>query len=267
MVTPARFDVLGVGVDAVQYGGVVDRIAAAAHSGAECKVAALAVHGLMEAVDDPAFRARISTFDLVCPDGQPVRWATNLLHRTGLPDRVYGPELMRLLCAKAAAEQLEVFLYGTDGATLSQLVSALEQDYPSIRIVGTLPSRFGRVTPEEHREIAETIKSTGAKICFVGLGCPRQEVFAYEISGQLEMPVVAVGAAFRYLAGLDVEPPSWVQRAGLQWLYRLLRDPVRLWRRYLILNPRFVLAVLMQRFARRRSATSSCTRPGFEGWA
>jgi exopolysaccharide biosynthesis WecB/TagA/CpsF family protein len=121
---------------------------------------------------------------------------------------------------------------------------------PGVRIAGTSPSTFGTSTCDELDAIAQTIRASGASICFVGLGCPRQEVFVYENADRLQMPCVAVGAAFDFHAGLRAEPPAWIQRAGLQWFHRLLGDPLRLWRRYLVLNPRFTWRVVRQRVGR-----------------
>lgn len=260
-------DILGVRVDAVTCDSVTETVLEAASSGIACTVTALAVHGLMEAVDDRDLRRRLRSFAVVCPDGQPLRWVLNLRFGARLKDRVYGPELMRRLCREAARRSLPIHLYGSDDATLGELAAALQRDHPGIVIAGTQASRFGRVSREELSDIAGSIRGTGARLCFVGLGCPRQEIFAYEVSDHLPIPVVAVGAAFRYLAGLDQEPPRWVQRAGLQWLHRLLSDPVRLWRRYVLLNPRFVAGVLGEAVGFRRTDDAGEGEVRFEGWA
>jgi N-acetylglucosaminyldiphosphoundecaprenol N-acetyl-beta-D-mannosaminyltransferase len=260
-------EILGVRVDPVTYESATERVLEAASAGDACTVTALAVHGLMEAVDAPDFRERLGTFDLVCPDGQPLRWVLNLRHGARLKDRVYGPELMRRLCREAAQRSVPIFLYGSDYDTLKTLSCKLKRDYPGIVIAGTQSSRFGRVSRDELAKIALAIQDSGAQMCFVGLGCPRQEVFTYEVSAHISFPVIAVGAAFRYLAGFDSEPPRWVQRAGLQWLHRLLRDPVRLWRRYLILNPRFVIGVVREALFGRKDGKGEERVPGFEGWA
>ena len=267
MTEPSASEILGVRVDPVTYDTAVERILRSASEGDDCKVTALAVHGLMEAVDSPDLRARLRTFALVCPDGQPLRWVLNLRHQAGLDDRVYGPELMRRLCRAAAERSIPIHLYGSDRTTLDELSIALERDNPGILIAGAAPSRFGKVSEDEMSQVATSIRDSGARICFVGLGCPRQEIFTHEISEHLSMPVIAVGAAFNYLAGRDREPPRWVQRAGMQWFYRLLRDPVRLWRRYLVLNPRFVLGVVVETVFGRRDDDCEQGQPRFEGWA
>jgi exopolysaccharide biosynthesis WecB/TagA/CpsF family protein len=213
-------------------------------------VSALAVHGVMTGVDDDEHRYRLNHLDLVTPDGQPVRWALNLLHGTGLPDRVYGPTLTLKVCEAAADRGLPVYFYGSRQDVLDKLEANLQARFPALKIAGREPSRFRTTTAEEQDEIAGRIVGSGARITFVGLGCPRQEVFAYEYRDALSMPVLAVGAAFDYHAGLVEEPPAWVQRWGLQWAARLAQDPRRLWRRYVLLNPRFIYGVVRQRLGR-----------------
>lgn len=252
MIDRGKVDVIGVRVDAVDYEAAVARVIEAAEQHRPYSVSALAVHGVMTGVDDPEHLTRLNGLDLVTPDGQPVRWAMNWLHGTRLPDRVYGPNLMLDVCRAAAGRRLSVFLYGSTTDTLAHLAARLPTLVPGVEIAGTMPSRFTTVDQDELDEIAAAIRDTGASICFVGLGCPRQEVFVYENAVRLSMPCLAVGAAFDFHAGLATEPPQWVQRAGLQWLQRLLADPRRLWRRYLVLNPRFVARVVLAKLGRYR---------------
>jgi exopolysaccharide biosynthesis WecB/TagA/CpsF family protein len=240
-------NVLGVLVDAVdEYDRVVDRIIAAARSRRAFTVSALAVHGVMSGVSDSSLRYRINHLDLVTPDGQPVRWALNLLYGARLSDRVYGPTLMLRVCEAAASEGLPILLYGSTSEVLSKLATSLRRRFPSLCVAGMEPSRFRRTDRNERGEIASRIESSGARIVLVGLGCPRQEAFAHAYREALAMPVVAVGAAFDYHAGLLREPPPAIQRAGLQWLYRLLEEPGRLWKRYLLLNPKYLGLLTLQ---------------------
>ena len=250
MIDAGKVDVVGVRVDAVDYDGAVARIIEAAVEHRPYRVSALAVHGVMSGIDDPEHLARLNAFELITPDGQPVRWAMNWLHDTGLPDRVYGPDLTLAVCRAAVERDLGVYFHGSTPHTLEHLVQRLPTLVPGIRIVGTSPSTFATSTPDELDQLSATIRDTGAAICFVGLGCPRQEVFVYENAERLSMPCLAVGAAFDFHAGLAKEPPAWVQRAGLQWAQRLKRSPKRLWRRYMILNPRYAARVIAQRRGR-----------------
>src|SRR4051812_49342494 len=142
-------------------------------------LAALAVHGVMTGVRDKTHGARLNSFDVITPDGQPVRWALNLLHSGGLADRVYGPDLTLLVLAGCAAEGLPVYLYGSTQGTLDRLVAKLIERLPGLKIAGAEPSKFRPARPGEDQEIASRIAESGARVVLVGLGCPRQELFAY----------------------------------------------------------------------------------------
>ena len=240
MIDTGKRNVLGVLVDVVDYEAVELRILAAARDRRPLAVTALAVHGVMTGVGDGDHAARLNSFDLATPDGQPVRWALNLLHRAGLSDRVYGPTLTLRVLEGCAAEGLPVYLYGSTEATLDRLADALTEQLPELKIVGKEPSKFRLATPSEANEIADRIRGTGARLVLVGLGCPRQELFTYAMRPLLEMPVLAVGAAFDYHAGTLRRPPAWMQRYGLEWLWRLSLEPRRLWRRYVLLNPAYL---------------------------
>jgi len=248
MIDKGKKNLLGVAISAVDYEYAVTRILADAKAGRRCATTALAVHGVITGALDPVHRYRLNTFDLVTPDGQPVRWALNLLHGTKLSDRVYGPKMTLLVCEKAAEQGIPIYLYGSKSEVLEKLRDRLQHLCPGLKIAGAQPSEFRLLRFEEQVLAADRIRDSGALILFVGLGCPRQEVFTYELSRYLNMPVLAVGAAFDYHSGLLSEPPEILQRLGLQWLYRLVQEPKRLWRRYLITNSQFVGLVLMQVF-------------------
>jgi len=246
MIDHGKKSILGVRIDAVDYDAAIERILAAAHARRPYAVSALAVHGVMTGVLERAHRHRLNRIDLVAPDGQPVRWALNLLHGTRLRDRVYGPTLMLRTCQVAAEERLPIFLYGGTQDLLDRLSEKLLSHFPHLKIAGTMPSRFRKVTAEEAVETSEAIRASGARITFVGLGCPRQEVWAFEMREALSMPLLAVGAAFSFHAGVLPQAPTWVQDHGLEWAYRLVQEPLRLWRRYVLLNPLYLSLVALQ---------------------
>jgi N-acetylglucosaminyldiphosphoundecaprenol N-acetyl-beta-D-mannosaminyltransferase len=246
MLDLGKKNVLGVMVDAVDYEAAVHRVVAAAHKRWGMAVSALAVHGVMTGVLDATHRYRLNDFELVVPDGQPVRWALNLLGDTALPERVYGPTLMLEVCERAAEEGLPIYLYGSRLEVLTRLRSNLTSRFPALDIAGAQPSRFRSVSAAEKEEVAEQIRRSGAAITFVGLGCPRQEVWAYEYRESLRMPVIAVGAAFDFHAGMLSQAPEALQRRGLEWAFRLSREPARLWRRYLYLNPLYLGLLALQ---------------------
>jgi exopolysaccharide biosynthesis WecB/TagA/CpsF family protein len=241
-----RHSVLGVGIDAVDYEAAVERIMAAARDGRRYTTSALAVHGVMTGALDPEHKYRLNHLDLVVPDGQPVRWALRLLHGIRLRDRVYGPNLTLRVLERAAADGVPVYFYGSTPKTLELLLVRLRERLPSLKVAGSESSKFRRLTEDEVRETALRIRSSGARIAVVGLGCPRQEVFAFEMGDALAMPVLAVGAAFDFHAGTLKQAPPQLQRVGLEWAFRLWQEPGRLWRRYLYLNPAYVAMVTVQ---------------------
>jgi N-acetylglucosaminyldiphosphoundecaprenol N-acetyl-beta-D-mannosaminyltransferase len=244
---PTKRNLLGILVDATSYEDVVERVFEAARTATGLAVSATAVHGVMEGVHDAEHAARLNAFDILTPDGQPVRWALNWLHRTKLRDRVYGPELMLRCCERAAREGFPIYLYGSTAGTLRPLAERLEQRFPGLVVAGTSESRFSSISADAQEEVAAQIRASGARLVFVGLGCPRQEIFCHAMRDQVSLPLLAVGAAFDFHAGLAREAPAWMQRSGLQWLHRLAGNPRRLWRRYLLLNPEYAWRVLIQR--------------------
>lgn len=264
MIDQGKRSVLGVLVDAVDQDGAAQRILSAARENRPCAVSALAVHGVMTGVFDKTHRYRLNKLDLVTPDGQPVRWALNLLHRARLDSPVSGPDLTPRLCRDAAREGLPVFFYGSDEDTLTRLAAKMTERFPDLKIAGCEPSKFRTTTPQEKAEIAERIRDSGAKLVFVGLGCPRQETFAYEYRESLGVPVIAVGAAFDYQAGKLKRPPEWARRRGLEWLFRLLQEPRRLWKRYLVLNPVYATLLLLQKIKLWRPDPKNVERPKSE---
>ena len=251
MIDHGKKNLLGILIDAVDYEGALERIITAAGECRPYTVSALAVHGVMSGYTEEDHRARLNRFDLIVPDGQPVRWALNLLYRTKLLDRVYGPTLTLRTCERAEREGLGIYLYGSTAAVLERLQHSLHKQFPRLTICGAEPSKFRRLSANEKDELVARIRDSGARITFVGLGCPRQEVWAYEYREALSMPILAVGAAFDFHAGTVSQAPSWMQDRGLEWLYRLKTEPRRLWRRYLLLNPWYVMLVAAQFFRLR----------------
>jgi len=241
-----KHNILGVEISAIDYEAAVASVTAAAEKRERLTVSALAVHGVMTGALDSAHQFRLNHLDFVVPDGQPVRWALRLVHGVRLPDRVYGPTLTLRVCEAAATRGLSVFFYGSQPAVLAALTQNLQARIRGLRVAGSEPSRFRQLSDREQMELADRIRNSGASIVFVGLGCPRQEVWIYEMGHLLSLPLIAVGAAFDFHAGaLRQAPPSW-QRVGLEWLFRLGCEPRRLWRRYLTLNPRYLRLVMMQ---------------------
>lgn len=246
MIDHGKVNLLGVGISAVDYEAAVAQIVRAAQERRTLGVSALAVHGVMTGVLDRQHCYRLNQLELVVPDGQPVRWAINWLHGTRLPDRVYGPNLMLKVCEACAEQQLPIFLFGGKAAMLDKLEARLTQLFPQLRIVGKRPSKFRQLNDAERQELVEAIRASGARVTMVGIGCPRQEVWAYEFKQELSMPVLAVGAAFAFHAGELAQAPAWLQARGLEWLFRFSREPARLWKRYVFLNPAYLGLLALQ---------------------
>lgn len=261
MIHLGKQNVLGIGVSAIDYEAAVAAIIEKSKHRQPMTVTALAVHGVMTGALDPAHRYRLNQFDLVCPDGQPVRWALNSLHGCKLTDRVYGPELTLRLCEAAADQNVSIFLFGATDEMLDKFAETLTTRYPNLVIAGRRASRFRQLTPSERDELAKEINDSGAGLCFLGLGCPRQEIFAYEMRHRIQMPQIAVGAAFAFHAGLLSQAPPWMQRYALEWLYRLTREPKRLWRRYLYLNPAYLTLLGLQKLGLYAKSDSDGLEP------
>ena len=265
MIDQGKKNILGVLIDAVDYEGAVERMVSAAHQGAPLSATALAVHGVMTGVLDSSHRHRLNRVDLVTPDGQPVRWAANWLHAAKLHERVYGPTLMLKLCERAAREDLPVFLFGADQAMLDKLQKRLLEMFPSLQIAGARPSKFRTLKDDaEKQELVDAVKSSRAKLMLVGLGCPRQEVFVYEMRDAIGIPMLAIGAAFAFHGDSLPQAPPWMQKRGLEWLFRLVQEPTRLWKRYLLLNPLYLTLLMLQILKLRIPNPQATREPGRE---
>jgi N-acetylglucosaminyldiphosphoundecaprenol N-acetyl-beta-D-mannosaminyltransferase len=239
-------NVCGILIDEIDYEGAIEYVIRAAREGRSASISALAVHGLMTGVLDREHQHRLNNLDVVLPDGQPVRWALNLLYKSPLRNRCYGPDLTLYLCERAAKEGLPIFLYGATPTILEAMQRNLKKKFPALVIAGAETSKFRRLTPQEKIALAERICNSGARMVFVGLGCPRQDVFVYEMHDLLPMPALAVGAAFPFIAGEVRQAPRWVQDMGMEWFFRLCMEPRRLWRRYVYLNPAYVTLLTLQ---------------------
>jgi exopolysaccharide biosynthesis WecB/TagA/CpsF family protein len=237
---PRKADLFGVGVSVTTYEEAAETIIAAAQQKQSAVVSCHAVHALVTAATEPALREKVNRFDMVTPDGQPVRWALNILHAAGLEERVYGPELMLRLCRRAAEEGVGVYLYGGTPSTLEKLCNNLLQKLPELQIVGREAPPFKPLSAEESREAVERIRESGAGLVFIGLGCPKQDHFAADHRDEIDAVQVCVGAAFDFHAGVKPTAPAWMQRRGMEWIFRLLKEPRRLFRRYLVTNTLFL---------------------------
>jgi N-acetylglucosaminyldiphosphoundecaprenol N-acetyl-beta-D-mannosaminyltransferase len=241
---PRKYDVLGVEISATNYDELCDLFIAAAKRGESALATFMAVHAVVTAATDAGYRYRINAFDVVGPDGQPVRWSLKKLHKIELADRVYGPEMMNRLCGRAARDGVSIYLYGSSPAVLASLKSKLIERYPTLKIVGAESPPFRALTVAENDAAVARINASGAGLVFIGLGCPKQDVFAHENRHKIKAVQLCVGAAFDFHAGNQKMAPPWMQKRGLEWLFRLTQEPGRLWKRYLVTNSVFIYLML-----------------------
>lgn len=206
------------------------------------------VHVIMEAFDEPAFRQRLNRADVVNPDGMPLVWALRALGETDAK-RVYGPDAMVAVLAAAEKAELSVGFYGGSQRVLDSLINAVRLQYPKLRIVFSESPPFRVLTPEEDIAVVDRIASSQLQLLFVGLGCPKQEVWITDHLGKVPAVMLGVGAAFDFLAGTQPQAPRWMMRNGLEWVFRLASEPRRLAKRYFKHNPRFIVLILVQALA------------------
>lgn len=234
--------ILGTRIDAIDWTHALAQIEQWARARTSSYICICNVHVLMSAARDERFRAIINQADLATPDGMPLAWT---LRARGFAqqERINGPDLMWRYCERAAERGLSIFLYGSTPLTLNGLSVRLRRAFPGLKIAGVCSPPFRALSAEEDEKIVASINRSGAGVVFVGLGCPKQEMWMAAHRGAIEAVMIGVGAAFDYHAGTLRRAPEWMQRRGLEWLHRLAHDPRRLWRRYLVTNTLFVLRV------------------------
>jgi N-acetylglucosaminyldiphosphoundecaprenol N-acetyl-beta-D-mannosaminyltransferase len=253
----ARANVLGVGVHAVDLTRAADRIESALLARQRGYVCVTGVHGVMEAHRDPEFRDILDQALLVVPDGMPTVWVGRA-QGLGQISRVFGPDLMEEVCRRSVEKSFTHFLYGGKPGVAEELKRNLERWFPKIQIVGTFTPPFRPLAANELAEVEDLIARARPDIIWVGLSTPKQELFMAEHLGRLEATLmIGVGAAFDFHAGRVKQAPRWIQRSGLEWLYRLCREPRRLWRRYFRNNPRFLWRAALQWCGRRKYSLDS----------
>jgi N-acetylglucosaminyldiphosphoundecaprenol N-acetyl-beta-D-mannosaminyltransferase len=244
---PQRAEILDVPLAVSDYDEVIDWMQALIAAGGRGYVTAAAVNLVMSAREDPQARAAVLGATLAVPDGQPLVWALRALgHKRAT--RVYGPDLMARFCARAAVDGTPIYLYGGRTPEALELLEArLCERFPGLRIAGGHSPPFRALSAEEKQNVVSAIDASGAAVVWVGTGQPKQEKWMLEMRPRLRAPLlVGVGAAFDFHAGLVSQAPRWMQRNGLEWVYRLSREPRRLWRRYARYNPLFVAGFLRQ---------------------
>lgn len=247
-----KYSLFGIAYTATDYEEAANVIIDHGTGNISFGVSALAVHGLITAYGDPLLKSLVNRIDLVVPDGQPIRWALNSFYNVGLRDRVYGPQLTLKVLEEADREGLSVYLFGSTAHTCEKFADFISAKYPHIRMAGIHVDRFREATEEEDKEDIRKINASGAHIVLVGRGCPRQEIWVANHLGKVNAVMMAVGAAFDFHAGTVKQAPKWMQDVGLEWLFRLIQEPRRLWKRYLLTNSTFIWLFFKHKFFIRK---------------
>lgn len=242
-----RFKVLAAMIHAVNPAIVLDQVLEMIAANAHGTIHVCTVHTMLECVDAPQLADIVNRGTLAVPDGMPLVWLGRRAFPSSNVQRCYGPDLMLTICEAGVATGVKHCLYGGTPEVLQQLQDNLEACFPGIRIVEAIAPPFRALTAEEERDMAKRIDAAEADIVWVGLGTPKQDLWLGQMRQKLDAPVlIAVGAAFDFHAGVIPQAPRWMQRAGLEWFFRLCKEPRRLWKRYLIGNPRFLWLLFKQ---------------------
>jgi len=242
------FRLLGVRVHAVQIPGAVAEMERWILERDGCHyVAVTGMHGVMEAQQDDRFKTILNTADLVVSDGMPLVWAGRRYGFDSMKRRVYGPELMMTFCEQTAGKGYRHYFYGGAEGVPELLAETLTKRFPGFQVAGCYSPPFRPLTAEEDCEVVARINDSGADILWVGLSTPKQEKWMYDHREKLDVPVLmGVGAAFDLNTGRLNQAPSWMREHGMEWFFRLVMEPRRLWRRYLVLGPRFAWNVSLE---------------------
>ena len=246
-----RANILGIGVSAINMERTLEAIAEWISRREPRYVCVTGVHGLVESQRDEELRRIHNAAGLVTPDGMPLVWLSRLKGFRHV-ERVYGPDLLLAVCEHSVKRSYRHFFYGGASGVAELLTSRLQSRFPGLHIVGTDSPPFRPLTPEEDLAAVERINAAQPDIVWVGISTPKQERWMAAHVGRLTAPVlIGVGAAFDFHAGLKKQAPRWMQRSGLEWLFRLLSEPRRLGPRYLVNNPWFLWLVLLQALGRK----------------
>lgn len=228
------------------YDKFVDSIVELSSEQKSSYVCVAAVHQLVEAYMNPDYRKISRAADLVTPDGQPINWALRILK--GIKqDRVAGPDLFSSLLEEANKRKISLFFYGSTEEMLQKTDEFLKMNYPDIPVAGLYSPPFRNLTQQEEEEVCEMINESKAQIVFVILGCPKQEKWMFSMKNKVNCTMVGIGAALPVIIGLQKRAPMWMQKLGMEWFYRFLHEPKRLWKRYLVTNSIFLYLIVKEK--------------------
>lgn len=249
-----KIELVNFGITTGTYSAFVEHIIAGSATHISSVVCVANVHMFVEAQKDVAFRAVVNQADIVTPDGKPLSWALRLLNGIR-QERVAGMDLFPTLLKEAAKKGTSVYFYGGSDNMMTKLLALLRETLPSLKIAGAYSPPFRKLTPDEMAGIAVRINETSPGIVFVALGCPKQEKWMSDMKGKINATMIGVGGAIPVFAGIQKRAPAWMQRNGLEWFYRLLQEPKRLFRRYAVTNSTFIYIILREYFRQKIKRT------------
>lgn len=237
-------DICDVPVSSVNIGQACEIIDGWIHERKKVYICVAPASTIVDSQSDAAYKKVLDGADMITPDGMPLVWVAKLMGDKNIA-RTYGPDLMMALCEKGQENGYKHYLYGGEESTCSLLKNVLKKKFPNINITGHYAPPFRPLHAREDKEVIEGINRLNPDILWVGLGSPKQDYWMYEHREKLNVPVIiGVGAAFDFIAGIKKQAPRWMQRCGLEWLFRLCSEPRRLWKRYLVGNARFIYLLI-----------------------
>lgn len=238
-----KYKILKTNVDYLTYKTLINRIIITSKNNQSLIVAPIASHPIVESINNKKLQASLNSFDIVLPDGQPLVWAANFLYGNATRERIYGPDLLLKLCFRCEKEKIRVIFYGNHTNLVGQ---KLKKKYPKLNIVALPDLKYRKINNADVKYLLNTLSKYKKSTTFIGIGSPAQHILLAELK-QIKMPIIAVGAAFDFVSGAKKQAPAFFQREGLEWLFRLINEPRRLWKRYLIYAPLFIFLVFLQK--------------------
>lgn len=235
--------ILGINIFFCPYQEAIKEIIDSSRTNVKLRVAPIASHSLAEAQIDSRLKNVLNDLDLVLPDGQSLIWAAGFLYRAPVQERIYGPKLLLKLCSRCEKEKIRVILYGNHTNLLGQKLRAI---YPKLTITALPDLNYRKIDKADVIFLLKTLNKYKKSIMFLGIGSPAQQYLLAKLQ-KVKTPIVAIGAAFDFVSGAKKQAPAWMQKNGLEWFFRLITEPLRLWKRYLILAPLFILLVMWQK--------------------
>jgi len=244
-VLPPTRHVVGFPVTALPFQAQIELILQWANQRFSKVICVANVHMLMEAHSNPAFGSILANADMVTPDGMPIVWLMKIMGDRD-QDRVAGMDILMALCHQMSFQQTSIFFVGSEPSILNKIRQRLHQEFPKLKIAGMEPLPFRPLTLEEDEAIVQKINASGAGVILVSLGCPKQEIWMSQHQGKVRAVMIGLGGAFPVYAGVHKWAPLWIRQTGFEWLYRLIQEPQRLWRRYFVTIPPFIYLAVKQ---------------------